>query len=46
MWSCDNAKNPKSDDFNFNFLKRLWDIMKMNIIFVVNNSKVEMVKVY
>ncbi|GKV29208.1 hypothetical protein SLEP1_g38154 [Rubroshorea leprosula] len=32
IWECDSSKAPGSDGFNFNFIKRMWDVMKEDIL--------------
>lgn len=31
VWSCDGNKARGPDDFNFNFIKKYWDTLKMDV---------------
>lgn len=32
VWSCDSAKSPGPDDFNYCFIKEFWEVMKDDVI--------------
>lgn len=35
VWDCDDNKSPKLDGFNFNFNKSCWNVLKVDIVRVV-----------
>ena len=37
VWNCDSSKSPGSDDFNFGFIKFCWDIIKGDVLSVVQS---------
>jgi len=37
VWICDSGKSPGSDGFNFGFIKFSWDIIKGDILRVVQS---------
>jgi len=36
VWSCESSKSPGPDGFNFGFLKFYWEILKKDVLKVVN----------
>ena len=32
VWQCGGSKSPRPDGFNFNFIKKCWDILKMDLM--------------
>jgi len=36
VWQCGGSKNPGSDRFNFNFIQSCWDVIKSDVMAVVN----------
>nr|AFN88206.1 putative retrotransposon [Phaseolus vulgaris] len=37
VWQCDWNKSPEPDGYNFNFIKKSWDVMKGKIVAVVRH---------
>jgi len=35
VWQCEGTKSPGSDGFNFNFLKKSWEVMKDEVVAVM-----------
>jgi len=35
MWQCEGTKSPGPDGFNFNFLKKNWEVIKDEVVEVV-----------
>ena len=36
MWQCEGSKSPGPDGFNFNFLKKGWEVVKEDLMEVMN----------
>jgi len=36
VWLCEGSKSPSPDDFNFNFIKGSWEVLKHDIVVVVH----------
>jgi len=36
VWSHDNSKSPEPNEFNFSFVKFCWELLKEDIIMIVN----------
>lgn len=36
VWSCGSKKTPGPDGFTFSFIKKLWEILKLDILNFVN----------
>jgi len=32
VWQCEGTKSPGPDGFNFNFIKKNWEVMKKDIV--------------
>jgi len=37
VWMCKGSKSPRPDDFNFNFFKNNWEVLKLDVIVVVHH---------
>ncbi|KAJ9560860.1 hypothetical protein OSB04_006020 [Centaurea solstitialis] len=37
VWDCDGSKAPGPDGFNFNFIKKFWEVIKKDIFAAVKN---------
>lgn len=36
IWECDGDKTPRPNEFNFNFLKKCWEVVKVDIVRATN----------
>lgn len=37
VWQCEGSKSPDSDEFNFNFIKNSWDVLKCDVVAAVHH---------
>jgi len=40
IWQCEGNKSPGPDGYNFNFIKKYWDVMKREIVDVVRHFQI------
>jgi len=40
VWLCESSKSSEPDDFNFNFIKNNWDVLKHDVVVTMHHFQV------